>query len=399
MHPLPDYQPPTEFLLAQAKEIGLEARTLEYVKGKPVVLLTWMGKDPSLPSVLLNSHVDVVPAEKSKWKHDPFAAVEDEEGNIFARGSQDMKCVGLQYLEAIRNLKAQGFEPTRTIYISYVPDEEIGGVDGAGNFVSSEDFQKLNVGVTLDEGLASPSESYRVFNGERSPWWLKIKTTGPPGHGSKLYDNSAFENLMKSLESISKFREEQFNLVKNGLKAEGEVTSINGVYLKAGTPTPIGFVMNLQPSEAEAGFDVRIPPLGDIEDLQRRIDEEWAPASRNFTYSFAEKVFPRDKHGNPTVTAADDSNPWWGLLKDAVAKAGGKLNKVEIFPAATDSRYVRQEGIVAFGFSPMANTPVLLHDHNEFLNAEEYTKGIHVYEEIIKAYSSYAPDAASEAEL
>ena len=46
-----------------------------------------------------------------------------------------------------------------------------------------------------------------------------------------------------------------------------------------------GFVMNLQPSEAEAGFDIRIPPLGDIEDLQRRIDEDWAPASRNFTYS------------------------------------------------------------------------------------------------------------------
>lgn len=46
-----------------------------------------------------------------------------------------------------------------------------------------------------------------------------------------------------------------------------------------------GFVMNLQPSEAEAGFDIRIPPLGDVEDLQRRIDEDWAPASRNFTYS------------------------------------------------------------------------------------------------------------------
>jgi aminoacylase len=46
-----------------------------------------------------------------------------------------------------------------------------------------------------------------------------------------------------------------------------------------------GFVMNLQPSEAEAGFDIRIPPLGDVEDLQRHIDEDWAPASRNFTYS------------------------------------------------------------------------------------------------------------------
>jgi aminoacylase len=65
------------------------------------------------------------------------------------------------------------------------------------------------------------------------------------------------------------------------------------------------------------------------------------------------------------VTAADDSNPWWGLLKGAVAKAGGKMSKPEIFPASTDSRYVRTEGIVAFGFSPMANTPILLHDHNE----------------------------------
>ena len=164
--------------------------------------------------------------------------MQDKDGNIFARGSQDMKCVGMQYLEAIRNLKNKGFEPLRTIHLSYVPEEEVGGVDGAGKFVASKDFENLNVGVVLDEGLASPGENYRVFNGERSPWWLQIKTTGDPGHGSKLYDNSAYENLVKSLESIGKFREEQFNLVKQGLKAEGEVTSINGVFLKAGTPTP-----------------------------------------------------------------------------------------------------------------------------------------------------------------
>jgi len=76
VHPEPDYQPPVDFLFAQAKEIGLEARTLEYAKGKPVTLLTWKGTNPSLPSVLLNSHVDVVPAEKTKWVHEPFAAIE-----------------------------------------------------------------------------------------------------------------------------------------------------------------------------------------------------------------------------------------------------------------------------------------------------------------------------------
>lgn len=45
-----------------------------------------------------------------------------------------------------------------------------------------------------------------------------------------------------------------------------------------------GFVMNLQPSEAEAGFDVRVPPTADPESLERRITEEWAPASRNMTF-------------------------------------------------------------------------------------------------------------------
>ena len=74
-----------------------------------------MGEEPSLPSILLNSHYDVVPAVEALWKvpgppplslslcraiffsHtwlrqvDPWAAVEDEEGNIFGRGTQDMK--------------------------------------------------------------------------------------------------------------------------------------------------------------------------------------------------------------------------------------------------------------------------------------------------------------------
>lgn len=42
--------------------------------------------------------------------------------------------------------------------------------------------------------------------------------------------------------------------------------------------------MNLQPSEAEASFDIRIPPIGNVESLEKQIAEEWAPASRNMTF-------------------------------------------------------------------------------------------------------------------
>lgn len=65
------------------------------------------------------------------------------------------------------------------------------------------------------------------------------------------------------------------------------------------------------------------------------------------------------------MTIADSSNPWWPVFEESVKRAGGKLGKPEIFPASTDARYFREIGIPAFGFSPMANTPVLLHDHNE----------------------------------
>lgn len=55
-----------------------------------------------------------------------------------------------------------------------------------------------------------------------------------------------------------------------------------------------------------------------------------------------------------------------------------------MFPGGTDSRYIREVGIPALGFSPINNTPVLLHDHDEFLRVETYLKGIEIYKKIIE---------------
>ena len=41
---------------------------------------------------------------------------------------------------------------------------------------------------------------------------MVIKAVGAPGHGGKLYETTAMENLMKSIESIRKFRTSQFDL-------------------------------------------------------------------------------------------------------------------------------------------------------------------------------------------
>jgi len=384
--PDPDYSHAVRFLLKQAYSIGLEGQSLEFVKKKPVVVLTWKGENPFLQSVLLNSHMDVVTVDKEKWNYDPFLAYMDESGDIFARGAQYTKCLGMQYLEAIRNLRDQGFVPLRSVYITFVPDEEVGGGDVFQRLITSTEFQALNVGVAVIEGESSDNSNYRVFHGERTPWSLVIKALGDSGLGSKLYEQSAIESLVKSMEAISRFRASQFDLLKAGLKPEGGIVTVNPVYLKAGSPSHTVFVRNMQPPEAEAGFDVWVPPFTDMPAFERRIAEEWAPSCRNLTYKFEQKG---NLYGQALVTPVDSSNHWWGLLEDAVSKVDGKLSPPEISPSATDGRFIRAAGWPAFGFSPISNTPILLHEHNEFINAREFLKGISVYEQIIKAFSSF----------
>merc|ERR1712151_733319 len=93
----------------------------------------------------------------------------------------------------------------------------------------------------------------------------------------------------------------------------------------------------------------------------------------------------------------------WGIVEDACASMGTKVER-EIFPAGTDSRFLREIGVPSIGFSPMAETPILLHEHNEALSVATFLRGIAVYERIIFALAeaglqvgeSGTGDAASE---
>ena len=66
VQPDPDYDSCNEFLTRQAQRLGLDYHITEMVKGKPIFIMTWPGTEPDLPSVLLNSHTDVVPVYEGK---------------------------------------------------------------------------------------------------------------------------------------------------------------------------------------------------------------------------------------------------------------------------------------------------------------------------------------------
>ena len=62
----------------------------------------------------------------------------------------------------------------RTLYLSFLPDEELGGADGMRKFCVSQEFSNLNVGLALDEGLARDDDDMTVFYGERHVLWTSV---------------------------------------------------------------------------------------------------------------------------------------------------------------------------------------------------------------------------------
>ena len=76
-------------------------------------------------------------------------------------------------MEVIRKLKENNIRPERTIHLTYVPDEEIGGGDGMNRFIKTKEFDQLNVGLALDEGLASDDDEFCVYYSERLRWCKK----------------------------------------------------------------------------------------------------------------------------------------------------------------------------------------------------------------------------------
>ncbi len=83
------------------------------------------------------------------------------------------------------------------------------------------------------------------------------------------------------------------------------------------------------------------------------------------------------------ITSTDElQNPWSKVFKSTCARLGLEYTE-EIFPAGTDSRFLREIGIPAFGFSPINNTPILLHDNNEFLNEKIFLRGIDILHDIV----------------
>lgn len=150
----------------------------------------------------------------------------------------------------------------------------------------------------------------------------------------------------------------------------GDVTTINMTEVHGGVQS------NVVPPEIVVCFDIRIAIDVDHVELEAMFNKWCKEAGEGITVEYEQK--------SPYVppTTLDDKNVFWMAFKSVTDELKLKI-RPQIFPGGTDSRYIRSVGIPAIGFSPMNNTPVLLHDHDEFLKASTYLEGVEIYKKLI----------------
>ncbi|HTH64511.1 MAG TPA: M20/M25/M40 family metallo-hydrolase [Gemmatimonadales bacterium] len=166
-------------------------------------------KGGSAPALVLLHHMDVVPADARYWRVDPFSAVV-QDSEIYARGALDTKSLGIVELEAFLSLHRRHVTLARDVIFMATADEEAGGSFGAGWVVQHHPEAFRGAGMLLNEGGDGTVEDGRKQMGievtQKVPLWLRLISTGEPGHGSIPPVASSVNRLVRALDRLQTYQ-------------------------------------------------------------------------------------------------------------------------------------------------------------------------------------------------
>lgn len=170
------------------------------------------GSDTALKPVMFMGHMDVVPVDDvtlAAWSQDPFGG-DVIDGEIWGRGSIDDKLSVMSFLEAIEALIKEGFEPKRSLYLSFGHDEEVGGQDGAKAVAEHLKEQGVQFEFVLDEGgvitegmLDFVDRPVAIIGvAEKGYVNLRLRVDAPGGHSSQPPPQSALGIISRAVVKV-----------------------------------------------------------------------------------------------------------------------------------------------------------------------------------------------------
>lgn len=205
-----DEKAAAEYVAAKMKEVGIESKIYESAPNRCSVVARIEGKDKSRPGLVVNGHLDVVPANAADWSVDPFSgAIKD--GCIWGRGAVDMKNMDAMILAVIRLWARHNYQPERSIVIVFFGDEEAGGIYGSRWMAENHPEVFAGCSETISEvggfslTLLSGKRVYAIEASQKGIEWMKITAEGVAGHGSMVNNANAVTRLTEAIAKIGNY--------------------------------------------------------------------------------------------------------------------------------------------------------------------------------------------------
>jgi acetylornithine deacetylase/succinyl-diaminopimelate desuccinylase-like protein len=398
-----------EHLAAVLRDAGLEVDLFGRTEERPNLVARLRGESDG-PRLVLLSHVDTVLAEPDDWQRDPWSG-EIVSGELWGRGSQDMKSQTAAEVVAAVSLAREGWRPARgELIVVATLDEETGGTEGAV-WLCEQHPDKVRCDYVVNEGAGTviPFDSgpvYGVCVAEKGVFRFTLTTRGAAGHASMpgVGDNALLKmapllqamaerrpgldvtdaprSLLRALDlggdshpaaALERLRERDAELA-------GFVEPMLSVTM-APTIISASEKINVLPSVARLQVDCRVPPGHGEETALRRIRE--VLGDDGYEIEFHEKVVG---NGSRLDSPLMDAIAAWVQRADPGARVVPTM-----LPAFTDSRTFREAfpDVVAYGFFPQRQKSLyeawpLMHGKDERIDVRDVGFAASCYRDVAR---------------
>jgi acetylornithine deacetylase/succinyl-diaminopimelate desuccinylase-like protein len=337
--------------------------------------------------LLLMAHSDVVPADRSQWSVDPFAAVV-REGYIYGRGAQDDKSLLAAELAVLVELKRRGVVLRRPVILLSEADEE---ADSSGiQWLIRNAYPKIEAEFAINEGgfafdAPSGQRVFQIQTAEKIPSRVVLTARGTAGHGSLPRPDNPVVHLARAITRIADadqpirlnttsrryFREiaklpdyrwvspylprlEGDAAIPAANEIRGRDPELDAQLRTTMSPTMLtaGMKINVIPNAAEAQVDIRRLPNETREEVVARI--------RRIIRDPAVEVSPAPGQTMPATEPSSLTTPLYLAMEKVFQRAS---SRVVVLPymsrGATDGSFLREKGMAVYG------APLFLREKNE----------------------------------
>lgn len=181
---------PCELLGSDPKRLNFVARLRGSGRSRPLLLM---------------AHSDVVPADRSQWSVDPFAAT-TKNGVVFGRGAEDIKSLLAAELAVLIELQRRKIPLDRDVILLSEADEEAGST--GITWLIRNAWEKIDAEFALNEfgfwqDVQSGERVFQIQTTEKIPTRVILTAKGTAGHGSLPRPDNPISHLAQAITRLT----------------------------------------------------------------------------------------------------------------------------------------------------------------------------------------------------